>query len=74
MWDSNGTISTGNTSRTVSRSAVWTCAASVIVLMEPATGTPATGDFSSSVGAVEADAEGIGGHQGGGAAVGEDEE
>lgn len=58
MWDSNGSVSTGNTSRTVSRSAVWTCAASVIVILEPETGTPATGDLHSTLPKLDADGGG----------------
>ncbi len=58
IWDSNATIATGNTSRSVSRSANWTCAASVIVLLEPSTGTPASGDLAGAIAAVEADADG----------------
>lgn len=58
MWDSNGSVSTGNTSRTVSRSAVWTCAASVIVILEPETGTPAAGDLEGHLPSLEAEGEG----------------
>jgi hypothetical protein len=49
IWDSNAGIATGNTSRTVSRSAAWTAAASVIMTIEPSPGTPASGDLSASV-------------------------
>jgi hypothetical protein len=44
--DSNGAISTGNTSRTVSRSAVFDASCSWIGILREATGTPATGAFA----------------------------
>lgn len=50
IWDSDTTtVSTGNTSRTVSRSASWSVSSSVILLLQPSTGTPATGTFNSSL-------------------------
>ncbi len=58
IWDSAGTISTGNTSRTVSRSASWSCSASTILLLSPTTGTPATGPWASTLGKVAASASG----------------
>lgn len=43
-WDSNGaTVAVGSTSRTMSRSGSWMGSATVIVLLYPSTGTPATG-------------------------------
>lgn len=58
LWDSNTGLATGNTSRTVSRSATWTSAGSCILLLEPSTGTPATGTWSSTLAKVEADGDG----------------
>lgn len=58
LWDSNAGIATGNTSRTVSRSAVWQCAGSTIILLHPATGTPASGTWSSTLGKVSSSAAG----------------
>lgn len=44
VWDSNGaTVATGNNSRTMSRSSSWMASGTVIVLLYPSTGTPATG-------------------------------
>lgn len=57
-WDSNAGIATGNTSRTVSRSASWSTASSVLVLLTPTTGTPATGTWESTLGKVTAAADG----------------
>lgn len=45
MWDSNGTIATGNTSRTVSRGAAWESAASWIGILD-ASDTAYTGTLS----------------------------
>lgn len=58
IWDSNAVVATGNTSRTVSRSASWSVAASVILLLNPTTGTPATGTWSSTTGSVTSSADG----------------
>jgi len=48
VWDSNGTISTGNTSRTVSRGAVWSCSASFIGILD-ATDTSIPGTMALSL-------------------------
>jgi hypothetical protein len=58
IWDSNGGVATGNHSRTVSRSAVWTGAASVILFIEPSLGTPASGDLSGTLARVTGSAAG----------------
>lgn len=58
MWDSNAGLAVGTTSRTVSRSANWTCGASVIVLLEPSTGVPASGDMHNTLAAAVAEGEG----------------
>ena len=53
IWDSDTTsVATGNTSRTVSRSASWSVAASVILMLQPTTGTPASGTFAQPLGGV----------------------
>lgn len=50
IWDSDTTVvATGNTSRTVSRSASWSVSSSVILLLQPSLGTPATGGFNMSL-------------------------
>lgn len=52
-WDSNTTVlATGNTSRTVSRSSAWVIGTSVILLVQPSTGTPASGTWASTLGNV----------------------
>ncbi len=58
LWDSNAGIVTGNTSRTVSRSANWQCAAATIILLHPSTGTPASGTWASTLGHVSSEADG----------------
>lgn len=50
--DSNAAISTGNTSRTCSRSANWDASTSWIGILREATGTAATGTFNLSLGGV----------------------
>lgn len=50
--DSNGGIATGNTSRTVSRSAAFDASCSWIGLLREATGTAASGTFGISLGGV----------------------
>ena len=58
QWDSNAPIATGNTSRTVSRSANWSCAAGIIMVLAASSGTPATGTFSGVTPKVTGAAEG----------------
>lgn len=58
LWDSNGGIVTGNTSRTVSRSSAWTCAGSVILILNEAAGTPASGTLASTLAPVSASVAG----------------
>lgn len=58
IWDSNGSIGTGNTSRSVSRSATWSCAAAVIVILRASTGTPASGTWASTLAKVSASSAG----------------
>lgn len=58
LWDSNAGIVTGNTSRTVSRSANWQCAAATIILLHPSSGTPASGSWASTVAKATASGEG----------------
>lgn len=48
--DSNGTIATGNTSRTCSRSQNWDASTSWIGILQPTTGTPASGDIGMTLG------------------------
>ena len=58
-WDSNGTtVAVGTQSRTVSRSANWTCAGAVLILLTPSAGTPASGDLAGTLEHVEGAAEG----------------
>jgi hypothetical protein len=49
LWDSNGTVGSGNTSRQVSRGAVWECAAAWIGLLDNQDGVVATGTLSASM-------------------------
>lgn len=50
IWDSNGTtVSAGTQSRSVTRSSSWLVACASILLLEPQTGTPATGTFDSNL-------------------------
>lgn len=59
IWDSNATaLANGSTSRTISRSSSWLVAAGAILLLEPATGTPASGTFSGDLSKVVASFEG----------------
>lgn len=58
QWDSNAGVSTSSHSRTVSRSANWSCAAGIIMILAASTGTPATGTLESTLGNVVADGEG----------------
>jgi hypothetical protein len=57
QWDSNAAIATGNTSRTVSRSATWSCAAGIVMVLAASSGTPATGTMSCNLPALSADGE-----------------
>lgn len=56
--DSNGAISTGNTSRTVSRSAAFDASCSWIGILREATATPTTGTMSNSLASVSAAGDG----------------
>jgi hypothetical protein len=58
IWDSNASVSTGNTSRTVSRSGNWSTSCSVILLLSPSLGTPASGVWASTLAKVSASASG----------------
>lgn len=49
MWDSNGTIGTGNTSRTVSRGAAWESAAAWIGILDASDGSVASGTLGISL-------------------------
>ena len=48
IWDSNGTVSTGSHSRTISRSAVWTSSVAWIGILEANT-TTLTATFAASM-------------------------
>lgn len=48
-WDSNGAVAVGSTSRTVSRSQVWSVSIACILLLEPAPLVSASGTFSLSL-------------------------
>jgi hypothetical protein len=49
MWDSNGTIATGNTSRTVSRALTWESAASWIAILDAVDGAAVDGTLGASM-------------------------
>lgn len=57
QWDSNAAIATGSTSRTVSRSANWSCAAGIIMVLAASSGTPATGTMTSDLPALTSGGE-----------------
>lgn len=57
QWDSANPIATGSTSRTVSRSANWSCAAGIIMVLAASSGTPATGSFSCELPSLSTDGE-----------------
>jgi hypothetical protein len=56
--DSNGAIATGNTSRTVSRSAAWDASCSWIAILQESTGTPATGTMAMTTPSLTATSDG----------------
>lgn len=58
LWDSSAGIVTGNTSRTVSRSSSWVNAGSVILILNEAAGTPASGSWASTLAKVSAEGDG----------------
>lgn len=49
IWDSNGTIGTGNTNRTVSRGAVWESAASWIGILDAVDGAEVDGPLTATM-------------------------
>lgn len=57
-FDSNGTVSTGSHSRNISRDANWSIGGAVLVLLIPSAGTPASGDWVSTLAPVAADGVG----------------
>lgn len=58
IWDSDGVVSVASHSKSISRSANWSVALASIFFITPQTGTPATGTWESTLGKVEADADG----------------
>lgn len=58
MADSNAAISTGNTSRTVSRSANWSCSTSWIGILELLAGTPGVAEVDVTLGSISTGADG----------------
>lgn len=53
IFDSNAAVATGNTSRTISRSAAWDAACSAIFFIKEASTTPSTGDMACTVPAID---------------------
>ncbi len=59
LWDSDATVvAVASTSRTVSRSSAWIAAGAVILLLNPASGTPATGSAAATLPQLVTDAAG----------------
>ncbi len=58
MADSNGTIGTGNTSRTISRSGAFDASCSWIGILQASTGTPVTGDLADTLPSLTTAADG----------------
>lgn len=48
-WDSNGTIGTGNTSRSISRGQIWESAAVYIAILDATDGTAVSGTLSATM-------------------------